>query len=249
MSDTRHRQTFEPLPALFAQFETMLRSLTPQEEATSVPGLDWTAREVAAHVLTVVRRYLAPTERAATRERLAALNAEELATVDRSCAEIADELDSIVSVLAHVAPSISLDDVRAFHLGITVSVAAGWANLIGELLVHGDDIARATHRAWSVDDHLLEGIWRDLMPASAGWMRPEARTLDELYHLHFPFGTVMLALDAGMVRVDDPRDAGRVPDHVIVVPDASAFTLQFPYRRARLEDPRAALLASRFIDI
>ena len=47
-------------------------------------------------------------------------------------------------VARHVFVEVPLDTPRAFHLGLTVSVAAGWANLIGELLVHGDDILAYT---------------------------------------------------------------------------------------------------------
>jgi hypothetical protein len=243
MSDVAFQQSFEPLPALFADFCALLRSLSPQDESVPVPGQEWTAREVGVHVLTVVRRYLGPTERAVRRPRLAALNAEDIASIDASSAQVADELDRVIAMLATVAPNVPLDDTRNFHLGLTVSVAAGWANLIGELLVHGDDIARATHRPWSVDDQFLEGVWRNLMPASAGWMRPDARSLTELYHLQFSFGLVVLALDAGTVRVDDQRDAARTPDHMILVPDAAAFTLQCPYRCASLRDPLAALFS------
>jgi uncharacterized protein (TIGR03083 family) len=249
MMTTHRPQTFEPLPALLDEFGTLLRSLTPAEEAAAIPGLEWTVREVAAHVLTVMRRYLQPAARAATRSRLVALNDDEIAAVQASCAEIADDIAAITVVLGQVAPGIPADMRFPFHLGLTVSPAAGWANLIGELLVHGNDISRATQRAWSVDDNLLEGVWRDLLPAVAGWMRPEARAVDEVYHLSFPFGSVVLAIHSGEVRVDDPRDAARMPDHAIQVTDAAAFTLQFPYRRACIIDPAAALLASRFTDI
>ena len=242
-------QSFDPLPALFAEFTALLRSLTPEEEETPVPGMDWTAGEVGAHVLTVLHRYISPTERAVTRTRLTQLNAEDIAALGKTTAEAADELDGIIAALASVAPGLPLDTERDFHLRLKVTVAAGWANLIGELLVHGDDIARATSRQWTVDDALVEGIWRNLMPAVAGWMRPEARTANELYLLRFSFGSVTLRIDSGLVHIDDERDADRSPDHVIDIDGAAEFTLQFPYRRRCIDDPIAALLASRFTDI
>lgn len=245
----RYQQAFEPVPALFSRFTAFVRELDDDEWAAPVPGMDWTAGEVGAHVLTVLQRYLRATERAATRSRLAALNAEDVAAVQRTRSELADDIDRTIGTLAAFAPDVPLDTERDFHLGLTVTMAAAWANLIGELLVHGDDIARATGRHWTVEDDLLEGIWRNLLPAAAGWMRPEARSVDELYRLEFPFGTVHLRLDAGAVRVDDELDAGRTPDHVITVADAAGFTLQFPYGRARIDDPITALLASRFVDI
>lgn len=249
MPTTPFQQRFDPLPGVFADFTSLLRSLTPDDVAAAVPGMEWTAGEVGAHVLTVVRRYLAPTERAATRTRLVQLNAEDIAEVHQTTAEVAGALDAAASVLGQVAPGIPLDTPREFHLGLKVTVAAGWANLIGELFVHGHDIARATGRPWSVADHLLEGIWRNLLPAASGWMRPEAREVAELYRLRFGFGTVTVRLEGGLVHVDDEDDVDRRADHEIDIADASTFTLQFPYRRACITNPVTALLASRFTDI
>jgi hypothetical protein len=243
------QQTFEPLPVQFARFTALLRSLTPHEEAAPVPGMEWTASEVGAHVLTVVNRYLAPSERAASRARLAALNAEDVSSVAKTAAEVADELDATIAQLAHVASSFPLDGLRDFHLGLSVTMAAAWANLLGELLVHGDDISRATKRHWSMDDELLEGIWRNLLPAAAGWLRPEAHAVNELYRLNFPFGPVTLRIAEGEVRVDHSDDVDLSADHTIDIVGTAQFTLQFPYRRACISDPRTALLASRFFDI
>ncbi len=243
------QQSFDPLPVQFARFTALLRSLTPQEEAARVPGMEWDAREVGVHVLTVLSRYLSPTERAASRARLAALNAEDVSAVDRTAAEVADQLDATIAQLAPVAPSIPLDMLREFHLGLTVTVAAAWANLLGELLVHGDDISRATNRHWSMDGELLEGIWRNLMPVASGWLRPEAHAVNELYRLNFPFGPVALRIAEGEVRVDHPDDVDLPADHTIHVVDTAQFTLQFPYRRACILDPSTALLATRFFDI
>ncbi len=249
MPATPFHQPFDPIPALFSDFTALLRSLTPEEEAAAVAGLDWTVSEVGTHVLTVVRRYLSQTERAATRSRLAQLNAEDIAAQAMPTKQVADDIDRTVARLATVAPGLPLDGVREFHLGLKVTVAAGWANLIGELLVHGDDIARTTGHHWSVDARLLEGIWRDLMPAAAGWMRPEARALDELYLLRFSFGAVTLRLESGQVHIDRRSDADETPNWTVDIADAATFTLQFPYRRACITDPATALLASRFIDI
>lgn len=244
-----YQQTFDPVPAQFERFTELLRSLTPDEQQARVPGMDWTAAEVGTHVLTVLRRYLSVTERAVTRERLAMLNAEEIAAIPKTPQEVADDIDGIIEGLTALAGAVPLDAERSFHLGMTVTVAAGWANLIGETFVHGHDIARATGRNWTMDGSLLEGIWRNLLPAAAGWMRAEARALTELYHLRFAFGLVTLRLDNGNVVVDDPVDATRTPDHSIIVKDAASFTLEFPYRRSVITDPTTALLASRFIDI
>ena len=211
--------------------------------------MDWTAGDVGTHVLTVVKRYVAPTERASSRARLAALNAEDVSAVAKTAAEVADELDVTVAGLAQVAPSLPLDGQRAFHLGLTVTTAAAWANLLGELLVHGDDIARATGRHWTMDGELLEGIWRNLLPAAAGWLRPDAAAVNELYRLNFPFGVVALRIAEGEVRVDHPDDVDLAADHTIDIVDTAQFTLQFPYRRACIIDARTALLASRFFDI
>jgi hypothetical protein len=248
MIGTAYEQRIEPAATLSGEFTTLLRDLTRAERGASVPGLDWNVAEVAAHVLSVYRRYTGDMRRARTVAELSTQNAHDVADIGTDIDAIADELDAQMESIAAVAPTIPLDTTFPFHAGVTVTANAAWANLIGELLVHGDDIARATGRRWTVADTELEGIWRVLVPAASGWLRPEARTIDERYELHFAFGAVAIRIAGGDVLVDtEPAGTGRAT--VITATDVATTTLAFPYRRRLITDPALALLASRFYDI
>jgi uncharacterized protein (TIGR03083 family) len=245
-ADLRYPKTFEPVPGIAARFTALLRSLRDDEFAAAVPGMAWTVGEVAAHVLNLLERYGGNGRRSATREELTTQNEEEVRATERSRDEIADGIDGAVAVIAELAPGIPLDRRFAFHLGLEVDAAAGWANLCSEFLVHGADIASATGHTWEFPDTYVEGTWRNLMPVAAAWLRPHALKVDEVYEFRFSFGPVLLWLHGGTVTVDD---ATRSPDHVIEVNDAVTFTLAVPWRRSLVTDPAAALLLSRFYDI
>jgi uncharacterized protein (TIGR03083 family) len=247
MMATRYVQQFDPVAAHSARFADLLRSLTPDDGARRVPGLDWTAAEVGAHVLSVYRRYTVDKQRSATVAALRRQNADDVARAGTDLGAIADGLDEQVALLASVAPHLDPDQTFPFHIGLEVTASAGWANLIGELLVHGDDIARATGRAWTIPDADLEGVWRVLLPAGRGWLRPEAQSVDERYEFRFPIGAVSVHLRDGDIRVDEAMTGP--PDHVIERDDLAATTLAFPYRRRLMDDRALALLASRFYDI
>jgi hypothetical protein len=243
---TAFRQRFDPVPGHAARFTAMIRDLTPTEADAVVPGMTWTAGDVACHVLTVLHRYGGSDVRATSRQALTELNESELRSLELSMGEVADAIDTAMRVMVDVVPHIPDDSTFEFHLGLTVDVPAAWANLCSEFLVHGSDIARATGRSWSFPSEDVEGIWRNLMPVARGWLRPEARDIDEVYEFRFPFGPVFVSIHDGTVTVDD---AVRAADRCIDVDDAADFTLGVPWRRTLVTDPDAALFLSRFYEI
>jgi uncharacterized protein (TIGR03083 family) len=206
--------------------------------------MEWTAREVAAHVLSVLRRYTTDRRPASTVTGLAARNADDVAEIPLDAREIAEEAREQLALIGSVAPEIDPATRFPFHAGAEVTASGAWANLMGEFLVHGDDVARATGRSFTVPDADLEGVWRALFPVTGSWLRPEARIVDERYDLGFPFGTVRVHITNGDVVVDDEGEA----DYVIRCDSAVESTLAF-YRRRLIADPLFALLISRFHDI
>jgi uncharacterized protein (TIGR03083 family) len=240
------QQTFDQVPAVAAQFTAMLRDLSADEATKPVPGMEWTAAEVGAHVATMIRRYAGNPARAADRDALRAQNLSEAESFGADVHAAAQAIDDQIDFLGSIAGGLPLDAEFPFHLGLTVTTGQGWANLLSEFLVHGDDVSRATGRPWDFPPEAVEGLWRSLLPVLAGWLRPEARQLDEVYAFGMPFGAVRVWLRDGVLGVDD---CDRAADHTIAVADPVEFSLAVPWRRRAVSDPHAALFLSRFYDI
>jgi uncharacterized protein (TIGR03083 family) len=224
------------------------RGFTSADLALPVPGLTWTVGEVIAHVQSVVERYTVNQDRGATPSDVHRMNGFD---VDRLGVDLEGAVRSIseqVKLLSDVVDHVSPDMHFPFHSGQQITLAGGWGNWLGELLAHGDDLARGTGRPFDMPGSDLEILWRHTFPVMAGWLRWEAQHLSESWDLHFEFGTVRVVLDQGCVRVG-PDEPMQPEHHDLDVTDASAFTLAFPYRRRPIRDPDVALLATRFQDV
>jgi uncharacterized protein (TIGR03083 family) len=237
-------QPFDPVRRHGGRFADLVRSLSRDEAAQRVPGMEWTAGEVAAHVVSVLRRYTGDERRAPSVAALRVQNAEDVAEDARDCDALADEVDERIAVIGAVAPDLEPSQRFPFHAGTEITTNGAWANLVAEFFVHGDDIARATDRSFVVGDADLEGVWRALLPAARGWLRSEAWGIAEQYEFQFSFGTVWVSISNSDVVVADHGAA----DYVIASTPASAATLAF-YRRRLITEPTLALFVSRFHDI
>lgn len=229
------------------RFLNLVDELDPADLDRPVPGLAWTVGETIAHVRSVYERYTSDPDRVPDRGSLAQRNAADIARLgddpDAAAASIRTQLATLAPVVEHVAP----DQRFPFHAGQEVTLAAGWGNLLGELLAHGDDIARATGRRFTIPSADLEVLCRYTSPVLQGWLRPETTELAESWRLSYEFGDIDVVIDHGSLRWDMPPLAA--PDHRLVINDAADFALQVPYRRRPVTDPEVALWASRFHDL
>lgn len=126
------------------------------------PGLTWTAGEVVAHLSTQADRFAAFAAGTAVPQndlrddeldlpapqRAAAVNARLVAAVPRAApAELAAELHARVEALAATLRRVPPDaEFRSWEGDSDATTAA--ATYVGELLVHGRDVARALRRPW-----------------------------------------------------------------------------------------------------
>jgi uncharacterized protein (TIGR03083 family) len=238
-----HVKGFDLVREHSSRFASYVRCLSDEEVAQPVPDTDWSVGEVVTHVQSVYERYTADTRRSRTPFDLGEQNGEDVdrigVDVGRSARSIEEQVDTLASAVAHVDP----EQTFPFHAGVATTLAGGWGNLLGELLAHGDDIARATGKDFGVPGEDLEILWRFTSPLLAGWLRRDASVVDESWDLEFSFGVIRLTIADGSLRVGDRV---RRDDHRrIAIADAAEWTLAFPYRRRAFTDPDAALLASR----
>jgi len=78
------------------------------------------------------------------------------------------------STVLELSAKLGPDYRDTFHAGMQVSYPQGTVVVIGELVVHGDDIARATGAPWHPLPADVLPVWRLAVPLMSGWLRPEA---------------------------------------------------------------------------
>jgi uncharacterized protein (TIGR03083 family) len=211
------------------RFIDLVAELDQDEASLPVPGLDWDVGETVAHVLTVVRRGFADRRRSASAETTADLNQQCLdETPERDLATLAGMLrDDVHTALDLVFPKIDEDRVFDFHGGMRTTMTPALRILLGEYVVHGYDVAKATDRAWTitVPEALL------LVPGEllSGWIRPDAP--EQTYELRLgSTPPIRFAIGPSRLRVSEGTGEGTV-----IEMDPVTFVLAF-YNREPVDN-------------
>ena len=122
---------------------------------TSVPGLDWTVRQTAAHMVAGAMNYLRYATGQAAPEATIDLREGNLERIERVGSHdltelahaIVEETDRYLERTAEFSP----DHRVPFFGGTTVSLATQTGILLGEYVVHGHDLARSARQRWNID--------------------------------------------------------------------------------------------------
>lgn len=150
------------------------------DPATAVPDTPgWTVRDIAAHLATVVARYAdGPKGRGTwtnTPLELPALNHDQIQALGAVAAgDLAASLRRELATLrAQIQAYGSRPPCFRFHGGEPVRADIALGLLLGELVVHGHDVARALRRPWPIDPGHAALIIEALNPILPGWVRAE----------------------------------------------------------------------------
>lgn len=152
------------------------------DPAAPVPGLDWTVGEVAAHLVTALRGYremlLGAYDVAAARavaepgalpgEVGRVLSAKFLADdTERDPFTLADDLVGAADRLLEATADADVQHWFPIWTGYDMDLSAVTSAMLGELLVHGLDVARGLGRPWPIagdDARLVHAGVADLLP-------------------------------------------------------------------------------------
>ncbi|HWC36756.1 MAG TPA: hypothetical protein VG650_18255 [Mycobacteriales bacterium] len=123
---------------------------------TKLPDSAWTAHDVAAHLVSVIGRYLKPDRKLpASPREVDSVNDAEMREFDSATmGELVGRLRSRSAKYAAFWPDLPVEMVLPISIraGVDLDVAAIRSNWLSELLIHGRDVALAAGEEWPLDD-------------------------------------------------------------------------------------------------
>jgi uncharacterized protein (TIGR03083 family) len=142
------------LQAAARQVMVLLRALP--DGSAPIPHSEWTVAEAAIHLVAGARVYLgcargegSPVTKLDALPEMNARLFDEFPT--RDVKALADLLDAVISEFLAETQTAHGDEPIAWHMGYTLPLSAMTALLVGEMLLHGYDMALATRRPWAID--------------------------------------------------------------------------------------------------
>ncbi|HWA68041.1 MAG TPA: maleylpyruvate isomerase N-terminal domain-containing protein [Mycobacteriales bacterium] len=134
----------------------------------------WTAHDVAAHLVSMVGRYLdADRKRADSARDVERINHDEIQEfASATMGELVGRLRARNAKYAAFWPELPLDAIFPLRGGVPLDVACLRTNWISELTIHGRDVAQAVGEPWPLDDtsclltlRLLANVLHTYVPA------------------------------------------------------------------------------------
>jgi uncharacterized protein (TIGR03083 family) len=170
----------------------------------------WSVREVGAHLVTVVHRYRRMLDGSqAFPASIAEQNAAEIEALgERRLDALADALEADV---ADLLEALGEDGDRKVHYFAADHTAAGVAGiLLGELLLHGLDLARTASEPWPVTKDQALAVIRGVVPTLVWFVDPRvAPKAEGTYHLHVrPVDDWSIVVSGGKAVIGAGRPAG-----------------------------------------
>lgn len=186
-----------------------------------VPGSDWSPPEVGAHLVSVARRYMRMMERPEPfPQSLSAMNESEIRAV--GCQDLDQLADMLVADVDELVAHLGDDGARPVpFFGMRHTAEAVGAVMLGELLLHGLDLARALRRRWVIGRDEAIAVLDGLLPAIGYSVDPDvARKATGTYHLRIRHGhDWTIDVRGGAATVDKGR-SGLADLHISADPRA-----------------------------
>jgi uncharacterized protein (TIGR03083 family) len=226
--DTDRDELRDRIEEAHQRFYRMARAADPHARRR---GLGWNVHQVIAHMLCVARRYQAVIEgrafrRAVQPRDLDRINQEEMEAAMAPIAELVAELESLEPMMDAFFDGMPDDYMFEFHCGAMASGIIGQVNWLFELLLHGEDIARAAGTSWEISERDMLLLLREGMEVAPAYVkRGLSPSLDFSVAFEVPDARpYVMHLHDGILetRAQQPEDR---PDAVLKAPASTMVRL------------------------
>jgi uncharacterized protein (TIGR03083 family) len=212
------------------RFADLFRSAPDPEQP--VVRSDWCVREVAAHVFVITEsfeRYLTgDTTPVIDLTDLPTTNPTAIATVqERDVATLADGIERGTARFLELTDGRGLDEPMWWH-GEQTTIGAVYGIYLGELLMHGDDVARTLRRPWPISAGDATIVFEGVSQIVHLFLDPARAQHDATFEIRLRTGpSFVLPFSNGKLRVQ----AGRARDADCRISADPAALVPVLYRR------------------
>lgn len=208
-----------------------------------IPGSEWTVREAAAHLINCTGQHRdiaegtpSPVESLAPKA-VAAANASRLADIPEGDPnKMAGLLTEAVAEFLEATAHRSGGQEVSFHAGLPVGLAALACISLGELVLHGYDMATAVGSPWPIDPRHAELVLDGYRAYFGGLIRPDAvGGLTASYAIELVGGSSFVVHFADGRYGTEPLASGPVDVDCTITADPAAFLLVVSRRISQWE--------------
>ena len=189
------------------------------------------AQQVVAHVLCIAHRYQAIAEgrdfhRAGQPRELDQINQDELEAAIAPIPDLVDQLEALAPVMDAYFDDLADEYAVEFHCNIAVSGTISQINWLFELVLHGDDIARATGAPWKIRERDMLFILRECIEVAPGYLRGDIPLVTDIsVALQIPHGRpYVMHVHDGIAEAHARQPSDR-PDVVLKAPASTMARL------------------------
>jgi hypothetical protein len=230
--DTDRDELRDRIGEVRQRFYQLARSADPNARRR---GLEWNVHQVIAHVLCVARRYQAVIEgrdfrRARHPRELDRINHEEMQAAMAPVPELLDNLEALEPMMDAFFDGLSDDYAAEFHCGAMVSGIVVQVNWLFDLVLHGEDIARAVGVPWQIHERDMLLLLREVVELIPDYLKAGVSPATDIcVALQIPDARpYVMHVHDGFLEIRPRRSVDR-PDAVLKAP-ASTMVRLFLHR-------------------
>ena len=218
------------LVASTKRFADLIRAAPDPDQ--QVVGSEWCVREVAAHLLVVVEAF----ERYLTGDTTPVIDITDLATTnpiaiatiqEGNVVTLTKSLEAATDRFLELTRDRDITDPMWWH-GVQTTVGAVYGIYLGELLMHGYDVARTIRRPWPIDGAGATTVFEGIARIVYLFVDPVRSQHDASFELRLRTGpSFVFRFSGGALRVE----AGRARDVDCRISAGPAALLPVLYKR------------------